>query len=1244
MPWGIGNLGSGGGSGIIPVDVLPAAPDMRPGSIYRLKSNETLWTREEEPVPSSLVVRDFQTSDIRSAFTGDWLGVRATAPSGSGGDVYFDTTTNDRHFYNRGGGSWNEFSDPNNALATGYRFIGPHATGDESNSHAVTTFAEAHDWLDQNYVSGITYVFYNTTPNPNVVQVVTAYTPAGTTPIAVPVNTNFRLGPAPNTFADDTARDASVVVAPYDANSLLVIQSGSAFQNRVSSAWIDVTPIIRGAAGTMGLPGDDAPIPEFEYSTDGTTYTTTPSTSDPTTHIRVSTDGGTTFTPFELERGQRGTPGRNGTNAPTVIIQGSVTGTSLWHAPPVAGDYFLRFSVDGGNLYDGVKRFRGEDAPALIIEGSVDGTGNWHAPPVGTDFFLRFSVDNGVTYSAVARFRGIDGADGTQVIIQGSVDGQGSWHTPVEVTDFYLRFSVDNGVTFTGAVQFRGTDGADGTQVIIQGSVTGTGNWHAPPVGTDFFLRFSVDNGATYTGAMQFRGTDGTDGINGTNAPDVIVEGSVDGASNWHTPPVGTDFYLRFSVDGGNTYSSAVQFRGIDGTDGTNAPLVIIQGSVNGTSNWHTPATPADFFLRFSVDGGATFADAMQFRGTDGSDGTQVIIQGSVTGTGNWHAPPVGTDFFLRFSVDNGATFTDAMRFRGADGTDGTNAPDTVIQGSVNGTSNWHAPVEAADFYVRFSVDGGNTYSAAVRFRGQDGADGSGSVEYQYSPTETDSDFHDPPYVAATDRYLRFRSAGQANWSIAVAIEGGGGELEYQFSPTTTVADFHDAPYVAATDKYIRTRTIGSANWSNPISMGRDADRLTSDIERTTSSTITYKYATGIGNVELLEDLTPLEVTIGDNSIVSFTEATQVFEALTADTLHAPGHAWNPISVRNDHTASQTFTIQFVLRVNSGAPIVLGVSSNITLGSGFQTNPGNFTRQANQTIDLDAGDTFSFWFRSVGAVARTVGMALQPGQGTYRPTIEGQGDRETIADIVRGTLNLVELDASGNEVERQDLLSLSGPLGVLEQYINDRTIIEFRWVYRKFASNADVVNPEGGSYNGTNFSRPPGWGTSYANAPGTGDYVAESLVAIKENHEIIYARPLVRDETVGGGGELEYQYSPTATAADFHDAPFVALTDKYIRTRTVGSTDWSRAISVGRDATSITSDLTDVHTGMVDIQYPVGSGNRILIEDFRPSDVTISDNSLVEYDDATDVFTSLVAEDMHIPAIRWNPESVSERL
>ena len=442
MPWGIGNLGSGGGSGIIPVDVLPAAPDMRPGSIYRLKSNETLWTREEEPVPSSLVARDFQTSDISPTYGGDWQGVRASPPAGTNGDIYFDATSTDRHFYHRGGGTWTQISNPDNALAAGLKFIGQHATGDQSTSHQVDTFAEAHDWLDQNYDSSVTYVFFNTTANPDVVQVVTAYTPAGTMPIAVPVNTNFRLGPAPNTFADDTARDASVVVAPYDANSLLVIQVGSAFQNRVSSTWVDVTPIIRGAAGTMGLPGDNAPIPEFQYSTDGgITYTDTSSTSDATTHIRVSVDGGTTYSAWELEGGPRGTPGRNGTNAPTVIIQGSVTGTGLWHAPPVAGDYFLRFSVDGGNLYDGVKRFRGEDAPALIIQGSVDGTGNWHTPPIGTDFFLRFSVDNGVTYSAAARFRGIDGIDGrdgVQVIIEGSVDGLANWHSPPVGTDFFF--------------------------------------------------------------------------------------------------------------------------------------------------------------------------------------------------------------------------------------------------------------------------------------------------------------------------------------------------------------------------------------------------------------------------------------------------------------------------------------------------------------------------------------------------------------------------------------------------------------------------------------------------------------------------------------------------------------------------------------------------------------------------------------------------------------------------------------
>lgn len=54
----------------------------------------------------------------------------------------------------------------------------------------------------------------------------------------------------------------------------------------------------------------------------------------------------------------------------------------------------------------------------------------------------------------------------------------------------------------------------------------------------------------------------------GNNSP-VQYEFSIDGSTNWHSTMTSSDKYRRDSLDGGLTYGSPYQFKGIDGQDGT---------------------------------------------------------------------------------------------------------------------------------------------------------------------------------------------------------------------------------------------------------------------------------------------------------------------------------------------------------------------------------------------------------------------------------------------------------------------------------------------------------------------------------------------------------------------------------------------------------------------------------------------------------------------------------------------------
>ena len=60
----------------------------------------------------------------------------------------------------------------------------------------------------------------------------------------------------------------------------------------------------------------------------------------------------------------------------------------------------------------------------------------------------------------------------------------------------------------------------------------------------------------------------------------------------------------------------------------------------------------------------------------------------------------------------------------GADGSDGADAPEVQIQYSSDGLGGWSATYTEGDAFIRFSTDDGGTWSAARRFRGEDGADG----------------------------------------------------------------------------------------------------------------------------------------------------------------------------------------------------------------------------------------------------------------------------------------------------------------------------------------------------------------------------------------------------------------------------------------------------------------------------------------------------------------------------------------
>ena len=125
---------------------------------------------------------------------------------------------------------------------------------------------------------------------------------------------------------------------------------------------------LTGAQGDKGDPGTPAPELDIQYSADGNTWSDSYTAGD--FYARFSTDGGSNWGSSLLIRGEQGLQGDEGptgdtgpqgpagTPAPALEIEYSAAGDT-WSTTYTAGDYYVRFSVDGGSTWGAGLMFRG---------------------------------------------------------------------------------------------------------------------------------------------------------------------------------------------------------------------------------------------------------------------------------------------------------------------------------------------------------------------------------------------------------------------------------------------------------------------------------------------------------------------------------------------------------------------------------------------------------------------------------------------------------------------------------------------------------------------------------------------------------------------------------------------------------------------------------------------------------------------------------------------------------------------
>ncbi len=196
-----------------------------------------------------------------------------------------------------------------------------------------------------------------------------------------------------------------------------------------------------------------------------------------------------------------------------------------------------------------------------------------------------------------------------------------------------------------------------------------------------------------------FDTTDARDTYFTTNSGELVsgLYCSVDGTLYKYSGSTWTDCSTVIQGSTGET--------GADGEDGTDGVGFYPQFSTDGSS-WHnTFVSGDDLYIRtvtVASDGTESYADGTEFIGTDGSDGKDVTAQYSTDGT-TWHSTfSSDDDKYIRFTDDGGTTYTDSARFVGY---------SLEIQYSESGDSDWHDTLTDDDMYWRWSTDGGDTYS-----------------------------------------------------------------------------------------------------------------------------------------------------------------------------------------------------------------------------------------------------------------------------------------------------------------------------------------------------------------------------------------------------------------------------------------------------------------------------------------------------------------------------------------------------
>ncbi len=323
-------------------------------------------------------------------------------------------------------------------------------------------------------------------------------------------------------------------------------------------------------------------------------------------------------------------------NGGEVLFAGSIE-TVTWTAYPNAATYFLRYSIDGGSTW-------------TLIDTVVEETSyNWTVPDEHstTSLFRVTARDADNVWLARDESDTVFTIQNVQVVTPNSGENWNAgdqvalqWDAPPNAVNFFVRLSTDGGDTWTlidtvsNATQMPWTvPNVDSGNCLIRVSARDAGNaW----IGKD-------ESDAAFTiKPLPLAVTSPSGG-------DTLAAGRTQTVT-WTAPPNAVNFFLRYSTDGGDTWTL------IDTVVGVNSYNWAVPNVTSTSSMFRVNARDAGNAWIGQDDSGIFTITPLPLAVVS-PDGGETLNVGT-THTVSWTAPPTAATFFLRYSTDDGDTWT----------------------------------------------------------------------------------------------------------------------------------------------------------------------------------------------------------------------------------------------------------------------------------------------------------------------------------------------------------------------------------------------------------------------------------------------------------------------------------------------------------------------------------------------------------------------------------------------------------